>query len=417
MLRHIAAVCLLAFVAAAVAPAARGDIVIHEERNDRLDVEGIRSRVEVNGERIEVTPGNAAQFVEQSYGVIVKDGYAEVDIRRSERASRGKVIPRSKVRAIYYSNLPAALLAGDNSRAVAAWAQAIASYQRVYNDKEQRDVFRLEAAYKIGLCYVQAGNYRSAISHFRKWPSKTSRYTPEVYRLLAELLTLGRKYEEAGQWYDKIKALENIPEDWKFKADLGRVKLLLAQKDFGRAETEAKKIVITTRGKKELADAYAAALTAQSKAVRGEQLQAQATDRLPEAEKLASDAAGVEGTSATTKAEAYVALGDALYAQNKLLDARFPYLRVACLYPEERGYVASALQNAGQIFLDLALREESGTPKRKDLLIKGMKLLEECGRDYRGTAAASKARQTWVQHKAEYEAAKQQAEKAAAKEG
>ncbi len=406
MLRFTTVVCLFAFAA----PTAQADLVIYRDKG-KVKITGIRPTIVIEGEKVEITPENAATYAEHSTGYIANDGFATLGIKKTARSKSGKNIPRSQVLKAIYTSEPTGLLNGYNSMATGAWGPAIASFRGVYRDKEQRSVFRLEAAFQIGMCYLSAGNLRNAVAHFKKWPSKTSKDTPEVYRLVGAILTRNQKYKSAAAWYGKIKALEGIPAAWKYRADLGVVNIALHQKAYAKAEAAAKRTADATRGKKELADGHAAALTLQSKAIVG----GKNKERFAEAEGLAARATKTKGATAATLANAYTVLGDSLYAQGKLDEARYPYLRVVCLYPRHRAFVAVALENAGQIFLDLALREEAGSARRKDLLPKGMQLLSQCASKHRGTASAARAGRAYRQHKAEYEAIK--AEKKGEEEG
>ena len=82
---------------------------------------------------------------------------------------------------------------------------------------------------------------------------------------------------------------------------------------------------------------------------------------------------------------------------------------MVCLSLNERSYVASALQNAGQIFLDLSAGAEDQAAS-DEFLMKGMKLLAECGLNYKGTEAAGKAASAYRQHRARYEELRSKAE-------
>ena len=95
-------------------------------------------------------------------------------------------------------------------------------------------------------------------------------------------------------------------------------------------------------------------------------------------------------------------------------EARYAYLRVPCLYPGERGYVATALQNAGQVFIEMSQKPDIDQAISDSLFMDGMRLLGECGGRYRGTVASSRAGKLYRQHKARYEELKAQASSAAA---
>jgi tetratricopeptide (TPR) repeat protein len=396
MLRIFVALVIIGFLA----PATRGDVVVVKDR-DKVKLFGIKDEID----DVEVTRDNVRGFIQESDGVVVADDYDAVGFKRNERSSNVQTFPRDQVLELHYKDEPAELLDGFDGMQTGAWAQAISAFRDAYENKELRAVFRLEAYFQIGICYASMGNLRRAVEHFQKWPTSKSKYTPEVYRILAEIYTSQKKFDAARAEYKKIEELENIPDDWKYRAALGAIKVAIAERKYADAEQGAKRILSLVGTRKELADARCLALALQAQAI----LESGDKERLGEAEKLLRDATSLKGVSNTNAALAHLVLGHVLYAAGKGLEARYPYMRVACLYPDERSYVASALQNAGQIFLDLSAAAEKQA-ESDEFLMKGMKLLAECGLNYRGTEAAAKAASAYRQHRARYEKLRAKAE-------
>lgn len=399
MLRIFVALVIIGFLA----PATRADILIVKDRGGGVKILGIKSKVDDT----EVTKDNAKSFVQESSGVIVADNYDGVTIKRNERSKTGHTYPRDEVVDLIYKDEPADLLDGFDGMEIRAWGQAIRAFQDVYKNQEVPAVHRLEAYYQIGICFASMGNMKRAVAHFQKWPKSKSKYTPEVHRILAEIYTSQKKFDAARAEYKKIEELEGIPETWRHRAALGAIKVAIAERKYGEAEQGAKRIASLVGTRKELVDARCLALALQAQAI----LESGDAERLAEAEKLLRDATKLEGVSNTNAALAYLLLGHVLYAEKRLDDARFPYLRVVCLYPTERIYVASALQNAGQIFLDMSENPQVvGSKESDELLMKGMKLLAECGLNYKGTEAAAKAVGAYRKFRARYDKLKAEAE-------
>jgi tetratricopeptide (TPR) repeat protein len=397
MLRIFVALVIIGFLA----PATRADVVMVKDRGDEVKLYGIKS--EIDG--VKVTVDNVRGFIQESDGVIATDDYDGVGFKRNERATKIQTFPRDQVVGILYKEEPAALLDGFDAMQTGAWAQAISAFRDAYENQELRAVFRFEAYFQIGICYVSTNNFTRAIEHFQKWPTSKSKYTPEAYRILAEIFTAKKNFDAARAEYKKIEDLANISDSWKYRASLGAVKVAIAERKYSDAEQGAKRIASLAGTRSELVDARCLALALQAQAI----LESGDKERLGEAEKLVREATSLKGVSNTNAALAHLILGHVLYAGGKGLEARFPYMRVVCLYPDERSYVASALQNAGQIFLDLS----EGAPDAAasdEFLMKGMKLLAECGLNYRGTEAAGKATSAYRKYRARYEALKAKAE-------
>ena len=210
-----------------------------------------------------------------------------------------------------------------------------------------------------------------------------------------------REYKKARARYASIAKLEGITDDWKYRSRLGGVRVSLAESDYDRAENTAKQVVSATGNNADLANAHVLALTLQAESMR----LAGANDRMAEAESLLVRARGTKGAEANTRAEMLVTLGHVYYAQGKLEEARFPYLRVVSLYGNSLVSGAARL-NAGQVLIDMSGRLD-GKPaeqaKSDKLLLSGIKLLAECITKNRGSGAAKSARSVWKQNKARYD--------------
>ena len=389
---HLAVLLLTALFAA---PSTADVLVV--KRGNKYQFIGLPSKV--NGVAVDIK--NWRAFADDSKGIIEREGYNAVWAKKKAGKGKATRYPISEVVAIRYTTEPAQFVNGFDLMATGQWGRAVGAFRSVANDKEERAVYRIEAQYQIGRVYLAAGSRKQALEHFRQWTIDNSKFTPIVYRWAGLLLTSYKKYDEARQWFGKIGALEGITQDWKLKARLGGVLVDLAQKKFDDAENNAKAVVRDAQGDKRLNDALALAYALQGKAI----FQTGNKDRYPDAQKALESAAGLDHVSDANMAVAYATLGDVIYAQGKPEAARFAYMRVACLFPNERDQAAHSLLNAGQCFLDLSDRAKDDADQRDVYLVKGMKLLRECAGRHRGRAPARAAALAFRRRKAAYEAA------------
>ena len=391
MTRVFAAFTALALLGSAV----HADALIIR-KGTRLDTWGMPSKIGDKPNEIEITPDNVELYYDQSTGVIDAEGYDGITCRKTDRAKTTEFFPWSDVVRVYYAPEPESLLTGIDSMATGNWAQAIGDLRACAEDEEVRSVFRHRARYLVGICYLQSGRAKDAIAHFKAWPPINSRYTPEVYRILAELYTELRQYPAARAQYDEVAKLDKITDDWKFKARLGAVKVDIAERKFAEGEQMAKRIAQETQGRADIVNAHALALVLQADAI----FKSGNADRLPEAQSLLERGQKLEGPAPETRAFLLVTLGHALYAQGKLEEARFPYLRAALMYPDS-GYDGTAYHNAGQCYIDMSGRlEATDQAKSDEYLVKGMKLLGTAAGRYRNPEAGK----VYREHKKRYDA-------------
>lgn len=385
------------------------DVLVVQDKRGKPRILGLPSEIGEN--KTEVTLENWRRFEQESTGLIDRDGYDGFEFR--ERASKkAEFFPRADVQEFSYTTEPDALAEGLDRIATGSYAQALGAFQAVLQDPEARDVFKLEARYQIGRCYVAVGNVARATAHYAQWPEVNSRYTPEVLRILAEIHTGNNAFGKAREAYAKIGALAGATEEMKLRAQLGDARVDIAERKFDGAEATAKRIAAAAGTKPGLASVRTFALALQGESIR----RAGDKDRLPQAQAtLEGAAANLDGVDQSQRAYLFSTLGDVLYAQGKLEEARFPYARVFCLYADEPGYVANALQNCGQCFLDLSGRAKDQAAK-DDLLIKGMKLLGDCAGRYRGYAAAREAAKAYRDNKAAFDEARRRAGETVAEE-
>jgi len=406
MTRVFAALTACALIVSAVS----ADCLIIR-KGTKLDTWGIDSKVGQPPNQIEVTPDNVELYADQSEGIVEAEGYDGITCRKTEKSRQTEFMPWSSVVRVFYSTEPEDLIDGLSDMATGNYAQAIGALRACAEDPEVREVYRYRAQYLVGICYLQSGRTKDAVAHFKSWPKVNSRYTPEVYRILAELYTDMRQYAPARAQYEEISKLDKITDDWKFKARLGGVKVDIAERKFDEAERTAQALARETQGRADIVNAHALALVLQADAI----LKSGKTERLIEAQSILERAAKLEGPAPEIRAFLLVTQGHVLYAQGKLEEARFPYLRAALMYPDS-GYDGTAYHNAGQCFIDMSGRLE-GTDQAKsdEYLVDGMRLL--------GTAAGrygvKEAAKVYGEHKKRYDAivAKEGGEGAAEGEG
>lgn len=358
------------------------------KKGGKFIVWGMPATIGEGANTIEITPENAELYADKSTGLIEAEGY---DIITGKKTPQGKSesFPWSEVASVFYSTEPDALVTGQGDMQGGAYMQAIGDFKEVVADPEARETFKQQALYLIGICYYSAGRSADCIKHFQAWKPVNSRYTPEAINFLAQLLTDGRKFAEARAQYDEIPKLPGIPDSWKFKARLGSVKVDIAERKFDDAERTAQGIARETQGKPGLEDANVLAAVLQAESIwRGGK-----TERFPEAATTLDKAAAIEGATPGTRAFLLVTQGNVLYAQGKVEEARFPYLRAALMYPES-GYDGLAYSNAGQCYLDLSMRlDGKDQAKSDDFLVDGMKLLATAAGQYRQADAAKRYRE------------------------
>lgn len=359
---------------------------------------------EIDG--VEVNESNWRIYLPQSDGVILEENYDSIVWKKNSRTKATDTYPLSEVveSALAPMQRHAALDQGHGAFASRNLAGAIRAFQECVEDADARPVDRAEANFMIGYTYAAFGRLPLAERHFESWNGGKSKYTPDAYRLLAEIQTGRKKYDDARKTYQRIIDLPDIPETWKLKAQAGMVKVDIDERKFAEAEKAAAALASKAASKPELADGRALAMGLQAQAI----IAAQEEARYPDAEKVLRAALELKGVSDTNLAFLNSTLGDALYAQKNLEAARFPYLRVVELYPDERGYVANSLLNAGNCFIDMAGKAQNQGDEKLycEYMIKGMLLISECGLKYKGTAAARQAGAVWKRNRAAYEACK-----------
>jgi len=353
-----------------------------------------------------VTEQNWSIFLPQSEGVVVEENYDAVVWKKNAKSNRTESYPLSEVVQVALAPMQrhAALDQGYGALANRNLAGAIRAFQECLEDTAARPVDRAEANYMVGYTYAFFGRLPLAEKHFEAWDGGKSKYTPDAYRLLAEIQTGGKKYAKARATYQRIIDLPDIPASWKLKAEAGLVKVDIDERKFQEAESGAAAIAAKAANKPELADSRALAMGLQAQAI----IAAQEEARYAEAEKILRSALELKGVSDTNLAFLNSMLGDALYAQKNLEAARFPYMRVVELYPDERDHVANCLLNAGNCFIDMAGKAQNAGNQElySEYLVKGMLLISECGLKYKGSSAARQAGVVWKRNRAAYEACK-----------
>lgn len=396
-MRTLSFLLIVTLLAAMSAATATADVLVLKRGKKVI---GLKSKV--GGVNIDFT--NFKAYLDQSAGVITRDGYDAIWFKKSDKKSAKEVrYDRKDVLSVNYSSEPDALLDGYDLYSTGMWSRAILEFRACSSDNLARPVYRIEANYMIGICYIRAGSRANASRHFARWKASNSIFTPRVYRIMAELLTGAKKFQSARKWYARISELENITKELKFMARLGGVKVDIEERKYEQAESNATALVREIGGASDLADARALALALQASAI----LKSGKQSRFGEAQKILEGAASeLKGVSDSTKAVVYSSLGDAVYRQGKPEEARYSYMRVVCLYPDEAIYVANALLNAGQCFLDMSGREKDDQTASDELLVRGMKLLFECAGRHKGSSPARSAKSTYFKHKKDLEAAK-----------
>jgi tetratricopeptide (TPR) repeat protein len=225
---------------ATLGAAARADCMILK-KGGKLQVWGMPATVGGAQNPIEITPENAELYADQSTGIIEAEGYDVITAKRGASA-KAETIPQSEVVAVFYSSEPDSLVGGLAEKDAGQFLQAIGEFRTVLQDPEAREPFKQRALFEIGICYYSAGRRADCIKHFQAWKAGNSKYTPEVYRILAELNTEDRDYAKARAQYDEIPKLPGIPDSWKFRARLGGVRVDIAERKFDDAERTAQGI-------------------------------------------------------------------------------------------------------------------------------------------------------------------------------
>jgi tetratricopeptide (TPR) repeat protein len=350
------------------------------------------STVGRSNDPIEITPENTELYKDQSTGVIESEGYDAITAKKTANA-KPETFPRSEVVRVIYTTEPEMLLSGFDEMAGGQFLAAVNDFKQVLQDP--REVYRHQANFQIGRCYILGGRAPECIRHYGEWPAVNSVYTPVVYGILADLLTGQRKYNEARAQYAKIASLPGITDVGKFNARLGAVKVDIAERKYDEAERAAASIARETANKAEVADAHVLALALQTEAIwRGGKV-----ERLAEATTILERGATIEGAEPGTRAFLLVTQGNVLYAQGRVEEARFPYLRAALMYPDS-GFDGLAYLNAGQCFLDMSARLAGKEQEKSDkLLVNGMRLLATAAGTYKVGDAAKRYRE----NKARYE--------------
>jgi len=384
---------LLPLLFAAVATA---DVIVKKDGK----ILGLPPEIEDGGESVKVTADNFRRWLEQSRGQIEVDGYAGMEFARP--GGKREVVPIADVADYDFSSSPETREDAFNQLGAGNLNQAIAAFQDLLKDPQARAVFKAEAEFQIGMCYIRQGNNRRALEHFSKWSATPSRYTPEVYRILAEIHRNDRQFEEARKWYREIEKLPGLPVNWLYTARLGLAGVDISERKFSEAEAALRQCLSQIGADPKLVDQLAQAQTLLARLA----LESGATDRYAESKQGLEAVVARPGLSDAAAATAYAALGDVIYAMGDPDEARFPYMRVVLMYSDQGPLVAHSLNNAGRCFVDLAGRAEKNDPAAaKQFLKEGGDLLRLCMAQYRGTQAAKEAAQVFAKVKERYEAA------------
>jgi len=384
----------LAILLAAASPAAADAVV---QKNGK--VLGLPDSVKEDNEPVKVTIENFRKYMGESRGEIALDGYAGIEFQRSASAKR-EFVPRDQIADYEFSGRPEALDDGINQMEAGNFAQANSILREVLQDANAREVFRIEAEFRIGLCLLQGGNLQGAVRHYAGWKHTSSVYTPQVHSIVAQVQRQAREFAKARDAYAAMEQLPNVPPSLLYTARLGQVDVDIAERKFDAAQASLRQIAGQMGSDAALADPRAQAQVLLAKLL----LESQAKERYPEARTALEAARELPGLSAPTAAAVYASLGDVVYAMGDPDGARFAYLRVVCMYPDEGGLVAHGLRNAGQCFLDLALRAEKSDMALSDaFLVQGAQLLLECMAKYRNTPAAKEAAAAYAKVKERYE--------------
>ena len=138
---------------------------------------GLKSKI--GGVAIDFT--NYKAYLDQSAGVITRDGYDALWFKKTDKKSSKEVrYDRKDVISIEYSSEPDALLDGYDLYSTGSWSRAILEFRACSADDTARDVYRTEANYMIGICYLRAGSRGNASKHFARWKVGNSVFKPEV---------------------------------------------------------------------------------------------------------------------------------------------------------------------------------------------------------------------------------------------
>ena len=386
---------LIALVTLALLGTTAGADFIILKKGNKFTVWGMPESVGGGANPIPISAENAALYGEQSTGIIEVEGYDALTAKRTPTA-KAETIPLTDVVAVFFTTEPDLLVSGLAQMDAGQYGPAIRDLKDVVEDPATRDAYRQKALYQIGVCYYYMGRKPDCIKHFKAWKPVNSKYTPEAISRLADLLTEDRKFAEARAQNDEIPKLPGIPDSWKYKARLGAVRVDIAERKFDDAERTAQSIARETQSRADLADATALAMVLQAEAI----WRSGKADRLADAGPILDRAAALEGASPGTRAFLLVTQGNVLYAQGKVEEARFPYLRAALIYPDS-GYDGLAYLNAGQCLLDMSMRLEGKEQAKSDkYLVDGMKLLATAALTYRQADAAKR----YKENKARYDA-------------
>jgi tetratricopeptide (TPR) repeat protein len=370
---------------AVLGASARADGIIYK-RGGKLQVWGMPEKVGAGQNQVEVTPENAQLFADLSTGLIESEGYDSVTAKKTASA-KSETFARSEVVSVFYSAEPTGLVEGLAKMDAGQYLQAISDFRDVVQDGEERDTFRQQAAFLIGICYYSGGRRADCIKHYQNWKAVNSRYTPEVFSSLGELLTEDRKFPEARAQYDQIPKLPGIPDEWKYKARLGAVRVDIAERKFDDAERTAQAIGRETQSRTDLTDATALAQVLVADAI----WKSGKTERFGEMVPVLARTEALEGMSVKTRGFLYVTQGNLLYAQGKPEEARFPYMRAALMCADS-GYEGPAYLNAGQCLLDMSGRETKDQARSDMLFLNGMKLLATAAGTYKQADAGKRYR-------------------------
>ncbi|MDH3590443.1 MAG: hypothetical protein OER88_01095, partial [Planctomycetota bacterium] len=157
MLRRFTTLGLVLFITAS----AHADVLIVREKG-KIAIKGIKSTIKVDGDKIEIDKNNVEAFMdEHSTGLVVANNYTGVVFKVREKDRSGRRYPHTSIVKILYTKEPDGLVDGYAEMGLGNWARAIGSFKDVVADKTLPSVHRSEANFRIGICYISQGKFKS----------------------------------------------------------------------------------------------------------------------------------------------------------------------------------------------------------------------------------------------------------------
>lgn len=281
-------------------------------------------------------------------GAMLADHYDKIEMEVEEAGAKKKMSWKiSEVRSVQYVPPHMAYLSGMSFLKQRRYDKALEKIEEALGDKkagqwvqryglfQKAEVLAKMAAADPKKLIEAVKAYEAVITKYPKF-----RYLPNVYVGMAAAYYSAEQYDKMGATLKKLDP-KTFGEEWLVRRQLWEARLLEAKGSYDDAQKQFA-VLAQEAGKRKDKELQSQALLRQGVCL----LKCKKYDQ---GEAILFKL-GKEAGDSQTRAEAYNALGDGLWARKEYNEAHFSYLRVAVLYLDTGEEHAKALYWAAKCF-------------------------------------------------------------------